>query len=245
MPNYKIFQDEADRLRVKIYGSENVPLKTDADGSLSVTGIMEITSSDVLAVCQTEAVPISQVSTLGVCQTEAVPISQVDTLSVCQTQAVAISQVDTLSVCQTEAVPISQVDTLAVCQTEAVAISQVADLTVQIADHATTEVEYTVSSYSSTDYASTAQQVVLGQEAWTYTIKNISEAANDAVVEIQMSATAEAESDWLQEVAPVTLNQNSLVFLTSSLLVKYARVYYKAVNASSPVTLSIIYQAQK
>lgn len=79
--------------------------------------------------------------------------------------------------------------------------------------------------------------------AW---VKNTSAADNaQATVQVQMSATAASESDWLQEVIPVTLNQNSVAFLTTSLLVKYARVYYAAISTASAVTLQIIYQAQR
>ncbi|MDD3893899.1 MAG: polymer-forming cytoskeletal protein [Syntrophomonadaceae bacterium] len=46
MPNYKIFQDFADSLRVKIYGvdesNNTTPLLTDASGKMSVTGNVEV-----------------------------------------------------------------------------------------------------------------------------------------------------------------------------------------------------------
>ena len=37
MPNFKIIQDIADQARVKIYGSQNAALNTDASGNLSIT----------------------------------------------------------------------------------------------------------------------------------------------------------------------------------------------------------------
>jgi len=121
-----------------------------------------------------------------------------------------------------------------------------ADNIVKLNSRTTTDVTETIANNTSTTYSGATARTVLGEDAWTFAVKNTSLASNaQAVVQIQMSATAQDESDWLQEVAPVTVNQNSVVFLTSSLLVKYARVYYKAVDSASAITLSIVFQAQK
>lgn len=37
MPNYKIFQDNPDKARIKIYGSMDVALNTDTAGNLGIT----------------------------------------------------------------------------------------------------------------------------------------------------------------------------------------------------------------
>ncbi|WP_461570892.1 DUF6385 domain-containing protein, partial [Thermincola ferriacetica] len=119
-------------------------------------------------------------------------------------------------------------------------------LGVAIDSLATTDIVEIIANNNSTSYSGATARTVLGYDAWTFAVKNESLDANaQAIVQIQMSATGASESDWLQEVAPVTINQNSVAFLTSSLLVKYARVYYAAVNSASAVTLNIVFQAQK
>ncbi|MEW6574089.1 MAG: hypothetical protein AB1374_10710, partial [Bacillota bacterium] len=37
MPNFKIFQDDADKARIKIYGSQNVAISTDSTGNMGIT----------------------------------------------------------------------------------------------------------------------------------------------------------------------------------------------------------------
>ncbi|MEN6349382.1 MAG: hypothetical protein ABFD08_08335 [Syntrophomonas sp.] len=61
MPNYKIFQDNADSARIKIYGDMDgtaTPLSLDASGYLKVVGDMTLTSGDQVTVVNTSGHPL-------------------------------------------------------------------------------------------------------------------------------------------------------------------------------------------
>lgn len=61
---------------------------------------------------------------------------------------------------------------------------------------------------------------------------NNSTAANaQALVKLQISPD---DVNWLDEVSYVTLSIGDVYGLVSSVFMKYARVYYAAVNALSP-----------
>lgn len=83
---------------------------------------------------------------------------------------------------------------------------------------------------------------VLGVPTWTFGVVNSATVANaQALVTLQISPDG---TNWLNEAGPVTINQNSLTSLVSSVFLKYARVFYSAVNAASAVTLNIYFQGQ-
>ncbi|ADG81819.1 DUF6385 domain-containing protein [Thermincola potens] len=215
MPNFKVFQDNPDQMRIKIFGSNNVAFNTDASGNLSIT-------ASGLAVTGSVNVGTVSITSTGLAVTGSV---NVGTVSITSTGLAVTGSVNVGTVSITTAgVPLG----------------------IAIESLSPTEAVEVVANKTSTTYSGATARTVLGYNAWTFAVKNESLDANaQAVVQIQMSATGASESDWLQEVAPVTINQNSVAFLTSSLLVKYARVYYAAVNSASAVTLNIVFQAQK
>lgn len=82
---------------------------------------------------------------------------------------------------------------------------------------------------------------VLAIPTWTFGVVNAATAANaQALVTLQISPDG---TNWLNEAGPVTINQNSLTSLVSSVFLKYARVFY-SVNAASAVMLNIYFQGQ-
>ena len=242
MPNFKVFQDNPDQARIKIFGSDNaIPVFTDSSGfvgitatGLAVSGTVTVTTgSGSLNVCITQGITVTTGSgSLSVCIPESISVTTGSgSLSVCIPASVAVTTGSgSLDVCITQGITVTTGSGL---------------LGISLDGRSTTDLSENVST-ASTSYSGATAEVVLNQTAWTFAVKNTSLEANaQAVVQVQMSATALTESDWLQEVSPVTLNQNSLAFLTTSLLLKYARVYYAAVNAASQVTLNVIFQAQK
>jgi len=241
MPNYKIFQDNPDQLKIKIHGSNNVAFNTDASGNMTVTttglavtgninvGTVTVTSTG-LAVTGNINVGTVTVTSTGLAVTGNI---NVGTVTVTSTGLAVTGNINVGTVTVT-----TGANQLAVC----IGTGQ---SSISVDNLGSTDLAETIANNTSTAYSGATTRTVLGRNAWTFTVKNTATAANaQAVVQIQMSATALTESDWLQEVTPVTINQNSLAFLTSSRLVKYARVYYAAVNAASAITLSIVFQAQ-
>jgi len=107
---------------------------------------------------------------------------------------------------------------------------------------ATTDVSATRANFTDTGGTPDTTYNVLGVKEWTFGLANNSLATNAQVaVKLQISPDASA---WIDHAGPVTISQNAADSLVSSIFLKYARVYYSAVNASSAVTLRIFFQGQ-
>ena len=241
MANFKIFQDQAQQLKVQIYGSDtNSPLQTDSSGNLNIT----TDSSTALAVCTTATVPISVADTLAVCTTATVPISVADVLAVCTTATVPISVADTLAVCTTATVPISVADVLSVCTTATVPISAASVLAV-----CTTSTVPVTASLAVTDDSYVAANIgfggggydktVLGVGQWTYGVVNTSAAGGSAKVYLEISPDG---SHWITDGAVATIEPNALETFVPTIFLKYARLYYYALGTSPTVTLNLFFQ---
>ncbi|MFZ5901148.1 MAG: DUF6385 domain-containing protein, partial [Bacillota bacterium] len=107
---------------------------------------------------------------------------------------------------------------------------------------ATTEVQSTVANFSSTAGAPDTAYNIMEWKTYTFGVVNNSLAANaQATVKLQISPDA---TNWIDHAGPVTLNQGAVDAVVASIFLKYARVYYAAVNSNSAVTLNIFFQAQ-
>ncbi|MFZ5646844.1 MAG: DUF6385 domain-containing protein [Bacillota bacterium] len=107
---------------------------------------------------------------------------------------------------------------------------------------ATTDVSATRANFTDTGGTPDTTYTVLGIKEWTFGLVNNSLATNaQATVKLQISPDA---TTWIDHAGPVTINQNAADTLVASIFLKYARVYYAAVNASSAVTLRIYFQGQ-
>jgi len=83
---------------------------------------------------------------------------------------------------------------------------------------------------------------VLELRTWSFGVVNAAAAAeNQALVKLQISPDG---NTWKDDTSVVTINQNVLGTLVTSTFLKYARISYAAVNASSAVTLNIFFQGQ-
>jgi len=106
----------------------------------------------------------------------------------------------------------------------------------------TTDVSATRANITDTAGSPDETYEVMGIKTWSFGVVNASTATDaQALVKLQMSPDG---TNWQDEVGPVTINQNSLTTLVSSIFLKYARIYYSAVNAASAVTLNIFFQGQ-
>ena len=112
----------------------------------------------------------------------------------------------------------------------------------QLGARTTTDSSEAVTS-AVTTYANATSQNILSQSDCTFTVLNNSIAANSALVKITLSPDNTNYADD-PGITPVTLTQNAMTFLVPGRFVKYARVSYAAVTASSTISLSIWFQAR-
>lgn len=82
---------------------------------------------------------------------------------------------------------------------------------------------------------------IMNWREYTFGVVNASTTIAPATVKLQVSPDGEA---WLDNTGTVTLNAGEVAALVASVFLKYARVYYAAVNAASAVTLNIFFQAR-
>ncbi|KKM11012.1 hypothetical protein SY88_10685, partial [Clostridiales bacterium PH28_bin88] len=105
---------------------------------------------------------------------------------------------------------------------------------------AITDVSATRANVTNTAGTPDTTYEVLKYGTWSFGIVNASLDTNaQANVKLQISPDG---ATWKDEAGPVTINQNAMDTLVASIFLKYARVYYNAVNASSAVTLKIYFQ---
>ncbi|MEW6172552.1 MAG: DUF6385 domain-containing protein [Bacillota bacterium] len=82
---------------------------------------------------------------------------------------------------------------------------------------------------------------VMEWPTFTFGVVNASTTIAPATVKLQISPDA---TSWIDHAGPTTLNTGDVTALVSSIFLKYARVYYAAVDAASTVTLNIFFQSQ-
>lgn len=111
-------------------------------------------------------------------------------------------------------------------------------LTIQTA---TTDVSEVLANITDTAGSPASTYDVLNLTTWTFGVVNASTTIAPAIVRLQISPDGE---NWLDNAGPVTLNTGDVTALVASLFLKYARVYYAAVNAASAVTLNIFFQGK-
>jgi hypothetical protein len=239
MPNYKIFQDNPDKARIKIYGSQDVALNTDTAGNLGITstglavtapanGLMVTAPAEGLAITP----PVGGLSItppangLAITSTGlAVTAPPNGLLVTASADGLAITPpAGGLSITPPTNGLLITSPGLAVLSTLA-----------------TTDVSATRANITDTAGSPDETYNVLNLRAWTFGIVNASTTIAPATVKLQLSPDG---SNWLDEAGPVTLNTGDVTGLVSSIFLKYARVYYAAVNAASAVTLNIFFQGQ-
>ncbi len=240
MPNFKVFQDQAQQMKVQIYGSDLSSAIKSTAGSLDVsaTAALPICTTSVLPICTTAITPVSASSALPICTTSDVPITTATALPICTTSVLPIcttaitpvSASSALPICTTSDVPISAATALPICPTVVIPVSVALS---------TTDVSFTITDID--EGGPGFQRQILGLGQWTYGVVNNSETGNTAAVYLQLSPDA---NNWINEsISPVTLAYNGTAALVSSIFLKYARVYYYAEGgAASAVTLNIFFQ---
>lgn len=240
--NYKIFQDNPDQARTKIYGSNNVALSTDSSGRLTVTAPGEGLSITAPANGLSITPPSGGLSITPPSGGLSITSPANGLTVTAPASGLSITPPSGgLSVTSptnglTVTAPASGLSITP--PTNGLLITSTGLATAL----ATTDVSATRANFTDTGGTPDTTYTVLGTKTWTFGVVNAALATNaQALVKLQMSADG---STWNDEVANTTISQNSMQTFVSSIFLKYARVYYAAVNASSAVTLRIYLQGQ-
>lgn len=236
MANFKVFQDNPDQARVKIFGSSNAALNTDSLGNLTITstGLAITAPADGLAITSTGLAVTAPTNGLTVtAPAEGLAITPPSNgLAITSTGLAITAPTNGLMVtAPAEGLSITPPTNGILITSPGLAIAT-----------GTTDVSAVRANITDTVGSGDTTYNVLGVSTWTFGVVNDSTEANaQAQVTLQISPDG---TNWLDEAGPVTINQNSLTSLVSSVFLKYARVYYSAVNAASAVTLNIYFQGQ-
>jgi hypothetical protein len=268
LANFKIFQDNPDQAKVKIFGSNNAALNTDSSGNLTITstGLAITPPTDGLAITSTGLAITAPANGLTVTAsasglaitppTGGLAITPpTNGLAITSTGLAITAPANGLTVTApasglaitppTGGLAITPpADGLAITSTGLAITPPTNGILVTSPGlaivSATTDVSATRANITDTAGSGDTAYNVLDVRTWTFGVVNESLAANaQALVNLQISPDG---TNWLTDVGPVTINQNSLTTLVSSIFLKYARVYYSAVNAASAVTLNIFFQ---
>ena len=258
MPNFKIFQENPDRVRVKVFGTNDaVAMETDAQGRLSITatGLSITPPADGLSITATGLSITPPADGLSITATGLSITPPAGGLSITST-GLAITPpsgglsitppTDGLSITATGLSITPPADGLSITSTGLAITPPVAGLLITSPGLAvatgTTDVSYQRVNFTDTAGSADVTYEALGVRMWTFGVVNDSLAEN-AQAEVKMQVSPDGET-WQDEVSTVTISQNSLATFVPGIFLKYARLFYKAVDAASPVTLNIYFQGQ-
>jgi hypothetical protein len=272
MPNFKIFQDTPDQAKVKIYGSNDVAFNTDSSGNLTITSTglaitapangLSITSTGLAITAPANGLTVTApasglsitppsgglsitppTSGLTITSTGLSVTAPANGLTVtAPASGLSITPPSGgLSITPpTNGLSITSTGLAITAPTNGLTVTASSD-GLKVAT-ATTDVSATRANVTDTAGTPDTTYNVLGYKTWTFGVVNASTATDaQALVKLQISPDG---TNWQDEVSSVTINQNSLATFVSSIFLKYARIYYSAVNASSAVTLNIFFQGQ-
>ena len=252
MPNFKIFQDNPDKARIKIFGNQNVALNTDAIGNLGITstglavtapangllvtapatGLAITPPADGLLITSTGLAVTAPANGLLVTAAGLSITPPADGLLITSTGLAVTAPANGLLVT-------APATGLAITPPSGGLLITSTGLAV-LTNLVTADISEQVATNNTTGLPSTARDV-LGYRTWSFAVVNASTTIAPATVKLQISPDG---TNWMDEGSVVTLNDGELTALVSSIFLRYARVFYAAVDAASTVTLNIYFQAQ-
>ncbi|RJX19441.1 MAG: hypothetical protein C4570_05260 [Ammonifex sp.] len=253
MPNFKIFQDDADKARIKIYGGQNVAVNTDSTGNLGITstGLAVTPPSGGLSITPpTGGLGITPPTAgLTITSTGLAVTPPSGGLSITPpTGGLSITPPTAgLTITSTGLAVTPPTGGLSITPptgglsitppTSGLLITSTGLATAL----ATTDVSAIRANFTDTAGSPDTTYNILGVKTWTFGLYNASTTNAPATVKLQISPDA---TNWIDHAGPVTINTGGVDTLVATVFLKYARVYYAAVNASSAVTLNIFFQGQ-
>ena len=253
MPNFKIFQDNPDQARIKIFGSQNVALNTDAGGNLAITstglavtapvnGLLVTAPAEGLAITSTGLAITAPAGGLAITSTGLAVTAPVNGLLVtAPAEGLAITSTGLAITAPAGGLAITSTGLAVTAPANGLLVTAPAEgLPVQSLA-ATTDVTEVLANITDTAGSPDETRTVLNLRTWSLGVVNASTTNAPATVKLQISPDG---TTWLDDAGPVTLNTGDVTALVSSIFLKYARVYYAAVNAASAVTLNVFFQGQ-
>ncbi|NLI13374.1 MAG: hypothetical protein GX425_12260 [Peptococcaceae bacterium] len=212
-PNFKIFQDNPDQVKVRIFGNNNAGFNTDSSGNLTITstGLAIEPPSGGLTITSTGLA----ITSTGLAITAPGGLAITSTGLAITSTGLAITAPGGLAITSTGLAVVS----------------------------GTTDVSATRANITNTAGTPDTTYEVLGVRTWTFSVVNKALVANaQALAKLQLSPDG---TNWLDDSSTsTTIDQNTVKAFFSTAQLKYARIYYSAVNASSAVTLNIFFQGQ-
>ncbi len=226
MPNFKIFQDNPDYARIKVFGNNNVAVNTDISGNLGIT-------STGLAI----TAPANGLTVTAAADGLAITPPS-NGLMITSTGLAITAPANGLTVtAAADGLAITPPTSGLLITSTGLAVTGTISTTLATTDVSTVRANFTNTS-SSPDEAYN----VLGIATWTFGVVNSSTVDDaQALVSLQISPDGQ---NWTDDMSNVTINQNSLQTFVATTFLKYARLSYAAVSAGSAVTLNIFFQGQ-
>ncbi|WP_051688276.1 DUF6385 domain-containing protein [Desulfofalx alkaliphila] len=253
MPNFSVFNFDPDRLRVKIFGSEDVPIKTDSDGNLDIRDLSEAQDSILIyGFDGTENVAIrtddegrldirglseAQDSILiyGFDGTENVAI-RTDDEGRLDIRGLSEAR-DSILIYGFDGNENVAIKTDEEGRLEIAGISEpiTAITTPNFNEEVYTEV-VTADDFTGLEYEDTATQTV-----YSYFVYNSGD--NDAEVRLDVSANG-ADNIYFIDVEPRVIASGETDVFVPNTFLRYTRLSYRSANADEDTTLDIYFQTQ-
>lgn len=242
MPNFKVFQDVADEMRVKIFGSADVALNTDTGGRLAITspGLAITTGTGSLAVSiGTGDLPVTSAGLAITTGAGALAVSiGTGNVPVTSTGLAITTGAGALSVSiGTGDLPVTSTGLAITTGTGSLSVC-IGTGTVGTAINSRTILDSSENITVTTVYAPAVTTNVL--EYITYTLAAVNTGTTAAQVKVQISPN---NTDWIDDGTAVTVDAGALVTLVPSVFLKYVRL--AAIATTTSATLTAFIQGQK
>lgn len=249
MPNYSVFNFDPDRLRSKIFGSEDVPIKTDSDGLLEIANISDpvtVTATNLDIRDLTEA--RDSILIFGFDGDENVAIrtdsdGRLEIASISDPVTVTATNLDIRDLTEArdsilifgfdgdENVAI-KTDSDGLLEIRSIS-DPISAFTVPDFDEETFDVT-TGNDFAGLDYVDTSTQTM-----YTFFVHNTG--ANSADVRLDVSAD---EIQHFVDVSPRVIAAGETDVFVPNTFLRYTRLSYKSTEEDSATTLDIFFQTQ-
>ncbi|MEW6723985.1 MAG: DUF6385 domain-containing protein [Bacillota bacterium] len=245
MPNYRVYSDQADDLKTKIYGSDgttSIVLRTDSSGVMAIQDnggslTVDATDLDIRALTQaTDSILIygNDGTTNRVVRTDSSGVMAIQDNGGSLT--VDATNLDIRDLTEaTDSILIYGQDSGG---THRAILTDSSGMLQTAISRSFTEASQVVST--ATDYAGSTSRDVSEQETYSFAVKNTG-STYTATIKLEISAD---NSDWVTDSSETTVGTSTTVIITPGKYLRYARIAYKSTTAGNDTSLVVWYQAR-